>query len=116
MALDQATPVAAYWVVLTTCASDDDARMLALTLLDRRLAACIQVVDIRSSYTWRGETAEEPEKLLLIKTRAALYEQVEAALRAVHPYETPEVVCLPLVAGAAPYLGWIDAVTTAPGQ
>ena len=105
-----------YCVVLTTCASDQDGRTLALALLDQRLAACVQVLDIRSYYTWQGAAAEEPEKLLLIKTRRALYDQVEAALQAVHPYETPEIVCLPLVDGAASYLGWITDMTVASGR
>jgi periplasmic divalent cation tolerance protein len=100
-----------FCVVLTTCASGQDARALALALLDQHLAACVQVLDIRSYYTWQGAAADEPEKLLLIKTRTALYEQVEAALQTIHPYDTPEIVCLPLIAGAASYLGWIAAVT-----
>jgi periplasmic divalent cation tolerance protein len=98
-------------VVLTTCASDDDARALASTLLDQQLAACVQVVPIHSYYTWEGAQQSEPERLLLIKTRRALYADVESALRAVHKYDTPEIVCLPMVAGSPAYLGWIDQVT-----
>jgi periplasmic divalent cation tolerance protein len=101
-------------VVLTTCASDEDARSLASALLDRRLAACVQVTPIHSYYIWEGAQQSEPERLLLIKTRRRLYPDVEAALRAVHKYDTPEIVCVPMVAGSAAYLGWIDQVT-APG-
>jgi periplasmic divalent cation tolerance protein len=103
----------AYCVVLTTCASDDDARTLATALLDRQLAACVQVLPIHSYYTWEGAQQSEPERLLLVKTRRALYSAVEEALRAVHKYDTPEIVCLPLVAGSAAYFGWIDQVTAA---
>ncbi len=108
-------PATDYCVVLTTCASDDDARTLASTLLDQQLAACVQVMPIHSYYTWEGAQQSEPERLLLVKTRRALYGDVEAALRAVHKYDTPEIVCLPVVAGSAAYLGWIDQVT-APKQ
>jgi periplasmic divalent cation tolerance protein len=107
-------PAGEHCVVLTTCASDDDARALATALLDRRLAACVQVTPIHSYYVWEGAQQSEPERLLLVKTRRVLYPDVEAALRAVHKYETPEIVCLPVVAGSAAYLGWIDQVTAAP--
>ena len=103
---------APYCVVLTTCASSEDAGKLATTLLEQQLAACVQVLDINSYYTWKGEIANEPEKLLLIKTKTALYDQVQTSLRTVHPYEVPEIVCLPMVAGLPAYLGWIDEVTT----
>jgi periplasmic divalent cation tolerance protein len=116
MSLDHMSAGTEYCVVLTTCASEEDGRRLALALLDQRLAACVQALGIRSYYTWQGTSAEEPEQLLLIKTRTALYDQVEAALQAIHPYETPEIVCLPLVAGAPSYLGWITAMTAAPGR
>jgi periplasmic divalent cation tolerance protein len=105
------TPAADYCVVITTCASDDDARDLATTLLDKQLAACVQVLPIHSYYTWEGAQQSEPERLLLIKTRQALYPDVESALRAVHKYDTPEIVCLPMVAGSPAYFGWIDQVT-----
>ncbi len=101
-----------YCVVLTTCASDDDAHALASALLDQQLAACVQVVQIHSYYIWEGAQQSEPEKLLLIKTRRSLYDRVAEALRAVHKYETPEIVCLPIVAGSPAYLRWIDEVTT----
>src|SRR5215471_18171859 len=91
----------AYCVVLTTCATDEDARALATALLDRQLAACVQVVPIHSYYVWEGAQQSEPEKLLLVKTRRGLYGEVEAALRAAHKYDTPEIVCLPVVAGSA---------------
>jgi periplasmic divalent cation tolerance protein len=107
----ETTPATEYCVVLTTCASDDDARALASTLLDQQLAACVQVVPIHSYYTWEGAQQSEPERLLLIKTRRPLYPRVEEALRAVHKYETPEIVCLPMAAGSPAYLGWIDQVT-----
>ena len=100
-----------YCVVLTTCASKEDARELCTALLNKRLAACIQVVDIDSYYIWQGEEMNEQEKLLLIKTKSTLYSDVEATLRSVHKYDVPEIVRLPLVAGSSAYLSWIDEVT-----
>jgi periplasmic divalent cation tolerance protein len=107
-------PATDYCVVLTTCASDDDARTLASALLDQQLAACVQVMPIHSYYTWEGAQQSEPERLLFVKTRRDLYDRVEAALRVVHKYDTPEIVCLPMMAGSAAYFSWIDQVTAAP--
>ena len=98
-------------VVITTCASDEEATVVAGALLDARLAACIQVTDIQSHYVWQGKRTTEPEKLLLVKTRMALYRQVEAAILAAHSYDVPEVICLPVVAGSPAYLRWIDSVS-----
>ena len=100
-----------FGIVLTTVATPDDVRRLADGLLDQRLAACVQTLAIQSSYRWKGAVQREPEQLLLIKTRAALYPAVEAYLRAHHPYELPEIVRLPIAAGSADYLRWLAAET-----
>jgi periplasmic divalent cation tolerance protein len=97
---------------MTTCPTAEDAELLASRLLDQKLAACIQVLDITSRYTWQGKTTSEPEKLLLIKTRLSLYSKVEAAILAGHRYEVPEVTCIPIEAGSVSYLGWIADVTS----
>ncbi|MGH7866362.1 MAG: divalent-cation tolerance protein CutA [Candidatus Dormibacteraceae bacterium] len=100
-----------YCAVITTAASKDDAKEIAKTLLEAKLAACIQLLSIDSLYTWKGELAEEAEILLLIKTRSDLYEDLEKAIRAVHKYETPEIIQLPIEHGFSEYLSWIDEVT-----
>ena len=100
-----------FGIVLTTVATPDDARRLADGLLDQRLAACVQTLAIQSAYRWKGAVQREPEQLLLIKTRAALYPAVEAHLRAHHPYELPEIVRLPIAAGSPDYLRWLAAET-----
>ena len=100
-----------FGIVLTTVATPDDARRLADGLLDQRLAACVQTLAIQSAYRWKGAIQREPEQLLLIKTRAALYPAVEAYLRAHHPYELPEIVLLPIAAGSPDYLRWLAAET-----
>ena len=104
-----------YVTVLTTTSTDAEAEAIAEALLADELAACVQILDIRSRYLWQGAVQREPERLLLIKTRAALFETVRARIRTLHSYETPEIVALPIAAGDADYLGWIDAVTRKDG-
>jgi|WetSurMetagenome_2_1015567.scaffolds.fasta_scaffold32495_3 periplasmic divalent cation tolerance protein len=100
-----------YAVVMTTVANEETAGELARNILARKLAACVQVQGIRSYYKWKGETCSEPECLLLIKTRAALFAKLEAFIRANHAHETPEIVQLPINNGSAAYLRWIDMAT-----
>ncbi len=97
-----------YVQVLTTAASEGEAGRIAELLVERRLAACVQVVGpVVSRYRWRGEVEEEREWQCLAKTTRAAYEAVEAAIREVHSYEEPEIVAMPIVAGSAGYLAWI---------
>ena len=99
-----------YSVVLTTAGSREDARVVAAKVSEK-LAACVQLLPIESMYTWKGEVAHEEEILLLLKTREDLYPELEKAITAVHKYETPEIVLLPVGNGLPAYLGWIDEVT-----
>ena len=94
-------------IVTTTVASREDARRIADVLLAERLAACIQLLPIESHYVWKGARMAEPEVMLLIKTRAELFEPTIARIKALHPYETPEIVAQTFSAGFAPYLAWI---------
>ena len=99
----------AYAVVMTTLATEEQATALARSLVDAHLAACVQIQPIRSIYRWQGKTCAESEFLLLIKTAADQYAAIEQHIKANHPYETPEIVQLPITAGSAEYLAWIDA-------
>jgi|SRR5215203_940250 len=95
--------------VLTTAGSEEEAGVIAELLVERRLAACVQVVGpIVSRYRWQGAIEEAREWQCLAKTTAAAYEAVEAAIREVHSYDEPEIVATPIVAGSARYLAWID--------
>ena len=95
--------------VLTTVGSEEEAGRIALLLVERRLAACVQVVGpIVSRYRWQGAIEEEREWQCLAKTTGAAYGAVEAAIRAAHSYDEPEIVATPIVAGAAGYLAWIE--------
>ena len=98
-------------VVTSTFANREDARRVADALLAERLAACVQLIDVESHYTWKGETRSEPEVMLMAKTRADLFAPAIARIKALHPYEMPEIVAQKFSAGHAPYLDWIAAET-----
>jgi periplasmic divalent cation tolerance protein len=102
-------------VVLCTVPDAETAARLARAVVDERLAACVSVVPgLRSIYRWKGEICDDAEVLLVAKTRRAAFEALRARLVALHPYEVPEVVALPIVAGHHPYLAWLDASLDAP--
>ncbi len=100
--------------VFVSASSREEARLLARGLLERGLAACVQLSPIESLYLWEGAIQEEEEILLIVKTRAALFPALEAHLREVHSYAAPEILALPVSAGSAPYLAWLKAVTRDP--
>jgi periplasmic divalent cation tolerance protein len=96
-------------VVLSTCASEDEAVRIARELVEKRVAACVNVAPgVRSFYRWKDAIEESQEVLLVIKTSRALFEQVRAEIEKLHSYELPEVVALPVVDGTEQYLEWID--------
>lgn len=96
------------FVVLVTAPSPEKAAELARALVDERLAACGNVVPgLRSIYRWQGAVQEDQEALLLLKTTRARLDALRARVVALHPYEVPEVLALPVEAGHPPYLAWI---------
>lgn len=100
-----------FGLVLTTFPNPQTARRILDGLLSARLAACVQRLPIRSAYRWKGKVAHATEVLAIIKTKAKLYPEVEAYLEKSHPYETPEIVFIPLAAGFPGYLDWLAAET-----
>lgn len=99
----------AHLLVLTTLGNEQDAKRVAKALVERRLAACVNIVGpIRSIYRWQGNIEDDSERLLLIKTRADRFNDLERAIGEIHPYDVPELVAVPIERGAAAYLGWID--------
>ena len=94
-------------VVLTTLPDEAGAETLARQIVEAGLGACVQLQAIRSVYSWQGETCAEPEWRLAIKTTVAGYARLEAFLRARHPYALPQIVMLPISAGAPDYLQWV---------
>ena len=103
---------AQYGIVTSTFANREDARRVAGALLTEKLAACVQLMDIESHYVWKGETRSEPEVLLMAKTRADLFERVITRVKALHPYETPEIVAQEFATGFLPYFDWIAGETS----
>ena len=99
-------------LILCTCPSQNEADAVATTLLEERLAACVnQLPGIKSLYCWEGRVKQDDEVLLLIKTTADLFERLEKTIKTLHSYETPEIIAVPIVAGSADYLRWIEAST-----
>ena len=104
-----------YCVVLVTVSSETEAKTIARTLVEERLAACVNIIpDLTSVYRWEENICEDRELLLVIKT----WGQKVAALRDrivhLHSYAVPEVIALPIAEGSAPYLAWLDSCLTTP--
>jgi periplasmic divalent cation tolerance protein len=96
-------------LVFTTAQSEQEARRVANTLVDRKLAACVSIVPkMESIYTWEGKTEEAQEIMLIIKTTEAAFEKVCEAIKEMHSYEVPECLCVAVEAGNPEYLKWID--------
>ena len=100
-----------YCVILTTTDSEAGAETIAQALLEKRLAACVQFHPVKSRYLWQGAVERAQEWALSIKARAADFDDIVATIGAVHSYELPEVVAVPILAGEADYLDWIDQAT-----
>jgi periplasmic divalent cation tolerance protein len=102
--------------VLVTAGNPDEAARIGRALVEERLAACANVIGpIRSIYRWQGAVEDASEHLLLLKARAMDVGVLEARVRALHSYEVPEVLALPVTAGAAAYLAWLAESTTRSG-
>ncbi len=99
-------------VVLTTVANEDEARGLIRGLVKDRVVACGTLVDAAPIFRWKGAITEEIEVLVLLKTRRALWHELEAAIERRHPYDVPELLALPVEAGLNRYLDWVDQETS----
>ena len=97
-------------VVFITAANSEEAARLADMLLERRLAACVQILpEMESVYRWQGKIERQKEVLLIAKTTKSRFDELESKVRAIHSYETPEIVALPLAAVSPPYLEWLNS-------
>ena len=97
-------------VVLMTAPNAEEATRIAEMLVERTLAACVQILPpITSIYVWKGEVQRESEILLVAKSTLAKFDDLEEAVRAIHSYETPEIIALPIVAGSQSYLSWLSS-------
>lgn len=95
--------------VITTVSSRRDAEKISKTLIDKRLAACVQIgCPIKSIYRWKGKIETAKEWVCVIKTKKVLYKKVEKLIKENHPYEIPEIIAIPIIEGAKDYLKWLS--------
>ena len=98
-----------YVQVITAIAKREDAEKIANAMVEKRLAACVQIVGpIISTYWWKGNIERKEEWLCIIKSKKDLYDELEKAIKVIHPYETPEIFALSVVAGSKEYLKWLS--------
>ena len=101
---------ARYRIVLVTCASIEEARRIAQHVVERKLAACANIVPrVESIYRWKGKVERAKETLLMIKTTAARLHHLEKEVQRLHSYDVPEFVAVPIVAGSQQYLDWLGS-------
>lgn len=105
-----------YFLIITTVPDEETAKAISRTLVDERLAACVSLSSsCQSTYRWQGKVSLEREYMLFIKTQAGLYPELEKRLAAIHPYDVPEIIAVPLANGYGKYLAWIKDETD-PGK
>ena len=104
-------------VVFMTAANREEAARLADKLVEARLAACVQILpEMESVYRWQGQIERQQEVLLIAKTTLARFDELEKEVRALHSYETPEIVAIPLANGSKPYLKWLKESVASESQ
>ena len=102
-------------VVMMTAANREEAARLADMLVGARLAACVQILpEMESVYRWKGNIERQPEVLLIAKTLRSRFAELERAVRALHSYDTPEIIAIPMAAGSRRYLEWLVANVESP--
>lgn len=99
-------------IVFITAPDEDVAAGIAKSLVTERLAGCVNIVrGVRSIYSWEGRIEDDPEVLMIVKTRRPLFSALEKRVRELHPYTVPEIVGFPVAEGSKDYLGWLEGVT-----
>jgi len=100
-----------YSIVISTFSDKSTAKKTAKLLVERQLAACVQMLPIESVYLWKGKICEDDEIMLFIKSKTVLFDKVAAAIKEIHPYEVPEIIQIPITDGLPKYLKWIGECT-----
>lgn len=104
-------------VVLMTAANGEEATRLAEMLVGAHLAACVQILpEMESVYRWQGQVERQSEVLLIAKTTREKFDELEREVRALHSYDTPEIIAFPVITGSAPYLDWLNRATDPKSQ
>ncbi len=99
-------------VVLVTCGSEEEATKIANSLVEERIAACVNIISpVRSIYRWEGKVWDEREWVLVIKTQKKRFDKLEKKVKSLHSYSVSEVIALPIVEGSASYLKWLEENT-----
>lgn len=100
-------------VVFITSSSSDEAKMISSALIDEKLAACTNIIpEVNSIFSWQGKVCNEHEVLIIAKTRLSIFDKLQARIKELHSYDVPEIIALPIIAGSADYLKWINNETT----
>jgi len=97
-----------YSIIMTTYPTKEKAKQIAGLLVNKRLAACVQMIPAESLFIWDGEMNESSETLLLIKSKPAMFDDIKALIKGEHTYEVPEIIQIPITDGLPEYLKWID--------
>ena len=103
--------MANYGIVLVTAGTEAEANAIAQTLVAEKLAACVSLMPIQSVYTWQGKLNRDAEWQLMIKANLESFSDIETRINALHSYEVPEIIAIPIIQGAAPYLAWMAEQT-----
>ena len=95
-------------VVFITAPTDEEAALIAKSLVESKLAACVNIIrSIRSIYLWQGKIEDDTEVLMIVKTRKELFEQLSSRVKELHSYDVPEIIALPIITGSEDYLKWL---------
>lgn len=98
-----------YIQVITTTGKKEDAEKITGALIEKRLAGCVQIIGpVASTYWWKKNIEKAEEWVCFIKSRRILYKKIEDCIKEIHPYETPEIICLPILEGSKDYIKWLD--------
>ena len=104
-------------VILVSVANRREGRQIARHLVENRLAACVNMTQtIESIYRWEGKLVEDKEVFLVIKSARPLFPEIKTAIKRIHTYHTPEIICLPIIEGSENYVQWISDSVKVPGE
>ncbi len=102
-------------VLFITAPDEETAARIARRLVEEKLAGCVNLIkNIRSIYSWQGGIEDEPEVLIIVKTKKELFNKIKELVKSIHPYSVPEIIAMPIIAGSEDYLKWLDEVTILP--